>query len=55
MVGLRLGVVERPRLDEFAERAEAAAAAFLQLHRMPKCRHNAFGNHEISARVDGFA
>jgi AcrR family transcriptional regulator len=36
MVSLLLGVVERPNLREIARRARDAAAAFLQLHPLPK-------------------
>jgi AcrR family transcriptional regulator len=35
MVSLLLGVAERPNSREIAERARAAAAAFLQLHPLP--------------------
>jgi AcrR family transcriptional regulator len=35
LVSLLLGVAERPSPREFAERAQAAATAFLQLHPMP--------------------
>jgi len=36
MVSLLLGVAERPNPREIARRARDAAAAFLQLHRLPK-------------------
>jgi hypothetical protein len=35
MVGLLLGVAERPSARGFGERARNAAAAFLRLHPMP--------------------
>jgi hypothetical protein len=36
MVSLLLGVTERPNPREIAGRARAAAAAFLELHPLPK-------------------
>lgn len=41
MIGLLLGVVERPSADEISERARGAVAAFLQLHpigNLPRAR-----------------
>jgi len=35
MIGLLLGVVDRPTSPAMASRARAAAAAFLELHREP--------------------